>query len=240
MSGPQQAWHRPMSITEALPHLSPAVARYTLHTLIRELPPAIPDTQEDRAERDEAAIAAVAALHPEDAFEARLAVRIVAADAQAADCLRSAAASGHDASEARRCRAQAGMMMRHADSALRSLERRQAARDKALAEMHPAAMERAGYWFRDVSVPLPEPAPAQAEAAAPAPARARPEFSELTEAEQYALIHPRRAVRIRAAGGLPTPCDFGPPEPAIVAQLVHGTSPILLALDHHERDAAEA
>ena len=108
--------------------------------------------------------------------------------------------------------------------------------------MHPAAMERAGYWFRDVSVPLPEPAPAQPEAAvpAPAPAAARPEFSERTEAEQYALIHPRRAARIRAAGGLPTPCDFGPPEPAIVAELVHGTSPILRALDHHELEAAGA
>jgi hypothetical protein len=82
-------------------------------------------------------------------------------------------------------------------------------------------------------VPLPEPSPIQAEAAAPI-APAEREFGELTEAEQFALIHPTRARRIRAAGGLPTQCDFGPPEPAIVDQLVHGTSPILLALDHSE------
>ena len=30
-------------------------------------------------------------------------------------------------------------------------------RQKAEAEMHPEAMERAGYWFRDASVPAPEP-----------------------------------------------------------------------------------
>jgi hypothetical protein len=43
---------------------------------------------------------------------------------------------------------------------LRDYESRQAKRDKALDAMHPSAMERAGYWFRDVSVPLPEPAQA--------------------------------------------------------------------------------
>jgi hypothetical protein len=88
-------------------------------------------------------------------------------------------------------------------------------------------------------VPRPEPAPARPEAAAAAVGRAdHPEFSELTPAEQYALLHPARAARIRAAGGLPQPLDFGPPEPAIVEALVHGNSPILLALDRHQLEAA--
>jgi hypothetical protein len=38
-------------------------------------------------------------------------------------------------------------MSRQADAMLRTLRRMQAERDKALAAMHPAAMERAGYWF---------------------------------------------------------------------------------------------
>ena len=47
----------------------------------------------------------------------------------------------------------------------------------------------------------------------------------------YAVIHPRRAARIRALGGLPEPCDFGPPEPELVRAIVTGTSPTLRALD---------
>jgi hypothetical protein len=42
------------------------------------------------------------------------------------------------------------MMMRHMQSRLRASERRHAAREKAEAAMHPAAIERAGSWFRDV------------------------------------------------------------------------------------------
>jgi hypothetical protein len=54
-----------------------------------------------------------------------------------------------------------------------TLKRDQAARDKAEAEMQPAAMERAGYWIRDVSVPAPneappEPAPTEPDIAAEA------------------------------------------------------------------------
>jgi len=131
------------------------------------------------------------------------------------------------------------MMMRHSYSAMRALERRQATRDKALAAMHPAAMERAGYWFRDVSVPAPA---AAAENQAPPDTAAQPEpgkeidrFSALTEVEQYAVLYPDRASRMRAHGGLPPDLDFGPPEPHIVTGVVNGDSPILLALDEHRR-----
>ena len=61
----------------------------------------------------------------------------------------------------------------------------------------------------------------------------------MTEAEQYAVMHPDRASRIRAAGGLPQRCDFGPPEPELVQAIVSGTSPVLCALDPPTMIAAE-
>ena len=91
----------------------------------------------------------VVALTPMDAFEARLAARIVAMDDHAADLLRLAGLHPDDAMEIRRCRAQAASMARQSDAALRSLLRIQATREKQEAAMHPAALERAGYWFRE-------------------------------------------------------------------------------------------
>jgi hypothetical protein len=61
----------------------------------------------------------------------------VAADAHAKDCLRLTAA------EARRCRAQAALMMWQMLSGTRLLERRQAAREEALQALEPRAMQRA-------------------------------------------------------------------------------------------------
>ena len=102
----------------------------------------------------------------------------------------------------------------------------------------------AGYWFRESVVPEPVPAPGPQPAPRPAAAAApgldhdpgpgldlARGFEQLTEVEQYAVLYPRRAAQIRAARGLPANLGYGPPEPEIVAGLVHGTSPILLALD---------
>ena len=118
-------------------------------------------------------------------------------------------------------------MMRQMQTALGKLERRQATREKAEAEMHPAAMQRAGWWFREATVPAGPTPPPEPEPAAPPQ-----EFGALTEAEQYAVLYPERAARIRAAGGLPAPLDFGPPEPTLIDALVSGNSPILQALDN--------
>jgi hypothetical protein len=183
-----------MRVTAFLPNLPAAVARNVFATLTATLPPPVTDTPENRAARDEAAIAAVAALYPADALEALLAAQIVAANAHALDCLRLAAQPGMDAGSARRWRARAAGMMRQMESGLHILRRGQAAREKAEAAMHPAAMARAGCWVRKVSVPgSAEPDPA----------------SDLgAEAEQYAVIHPPRAARIRALGGLPVKLDF--------------------------------
>jgi hypothetical protein len=213
------------------PRALPAtVSRVVFAELCARLPPPPIDTPETRAERDAVAMDAAAVLHPADAFEAKLAAQIIAADAQVADCQRLAVEHRNDFAAAARCRAQATSAMREMRALLRDYRRMQAERDKALNEMHPAAMERAGYWFRDISAPGP---------ASPEPADA-PQSATLTEAEMYATLYPDRAARIRANRGLPANIDFGPPEPEIVAALVDGTSPILRALDHRGEPAEPA
>jgi hypothetical protein len=218
-----------------LPNLSPAIVRELFASLREALPEPADASPETRAAREDLAMAAVAALHPADAIEGELAVQIVLAAACAKDSLRLAKEYRNDLAATVRCRAQAATMMRQMHSGLSRLERRQAAREKAETQMHPAAMERAGWWFRDATAPEPTPSPAQPdtpEPAAPADSCAPPdEFGALTEAEQYAVLYPDRAARIRASRGLPERLDFGPPEPAIVEAVAHGTSPILEALD---------
>jgi len=206
--------------------------------LLPPLPGASPDAQ---ATYEKDAMDQVVALCPMDAFEARLAARIVAMGAHADCALRSASRAANDPMEQRRCRAQTVSMARQSDAALRSLHRIQALREKQLAQTHPAVMERAGYWFRDVSAPAPEPEPAPP--AAPDPCLATGLDPVVTEAERYAVLYPDRAARIRAAGGLPEGVMAGldpaiaPPEPELVHDLVHGSSPILLALDHQRHNA---
>ena len=206
---------------QTLPNLPPAIAREIFANLCASLPAPVIDTPDARAARDEAAMAAVAALHPTDALEAKLAADIVVAEAYAMDSFRLAGEFRNDFAATIKCRAQANATLRQMRSLLREYRRTQAERDKALAAMHPAAMERAGYWFHEVTVPEPAPAPNHVAA----------EFESLSEAEQYAILYADRATRIRAAGGLPPRLDFAPPEPEIVDALVNGTSPILRALD---------
>ena len=62
----------------------------------------------------------------------------------------------------------------------------------------------------------------------------------MTEAEQYAVLYPNRARRIRAEGGLPARLDYGPPEPHIVDAIVNGSSPILRELDREPAVGAAA
>ena len=202
------------------PDANPSGANYreVFADLRAQLPPLPDEDPASRARREQRAMDAVACLTPHDAFEARLAVRAVAADAHAADALRSAVLGAADPDKVRQCRAQAASMARQSDAAQRALARIQARREKLQAEMHPAAMEKAGYWFRSVVVP---PAPAAAET--PPPDAAEPERTQATidaDADLYAVMYPDRADRIRAAGGLPARLDFGPPEPDIVAALL--------------------
>jgi hypothetical protein len=204
--------------------------RETFAYLCSMLPKSADDTPDVRAVRNMGAMDAVAALNPADAFEARLAARCVAMDAHAADALRSASLAVNDPAEMHRCRAQAASMSRQSNAALRALLRMQETREKQMAETHPAAIERAGYWFHEIPTPAPEPEPSLPADAAP--------FDQVTEAERYALLYPDRAARIRAARGLLAAPDFGPPEPELVHDLVHGSSPLLLALDCQRHNGA--
>jgi hypothetical protein len=203
--------------TSHLSNPSGADYRETYAYLCGMLPP-LPagTTPDDGAVRDRSAMDEVVALVPMDAFEAKLAARIVGMGAYAGHCLHEAGRFVNDPPEMRRCLAMAASMARQSDAALRSLRRMQAERDKALAKMHPAAMERAGYWFKETTVPAaPEPA-----ASPPPEPEPEPQPDIAAEAQRYAVIYPVRAARIRAAGGLPPDLDFGPPEPALVAELL--------------------
>ena len=215
------------------PHRTPTGANHREYfaELCRELPPIPDEDLEARAARQKSTMDAVVALHPENAFEARLAVRIVSTDAHAADALRAAALAAGDAEKVRQCRAQAASMARHSDAALRALLRIQATREKQEAAMHPAAMARAGYWFKEVSVPGPDPdpdpgpAPDHDPGPSPTQPKSEPEPDIDAEVRLYAALYPDRVARIREAGGLPPRLDFGPPEPEIVAALLRGVVP---------------
>jgi hypothetical protein len=64
-----------MSLLDTLPNLPRPIARNTLFLLTEALPPPLSVLPEERAARDEAAVAAVAVLAPADAYQARLAAR---------------------------------------------------------------------------------------------------------------------------------------------------------------------
>jgi hypothetical protein len=172
-----------MSHTDSLPQLPPSIARHTIFLLLESLPPPISDIPEERAARDEAAIASLAVLQPADAFEARLAARAVAADARATECLRLASVPKMHPDRVDQCLRQANAMMRASEAALRSLRAMQAAREKAEAAAHPA------------------------------PAAAEPPARDIaTEAEKFAQSHPQDAAQIRRLGGLPNGHRPMPPE----------------------------
>jgi hypothetical protein len=127
-----------------LPNLPDSTAREVYARLRNTLQMLPTDTPEAR---DADAMRAVAALHPTDAMEARVAADIVGLEAYGNDCLRLAGVHCTDLAATMQCRAQATSMFRQMRCLLRDYQRTQAERDKALLAMHPAAMERAGYWF---------------------------------------------------------------------------------------------
>jgi len=216
-----------------------------VHNLRGLLPPPDDETPEALAHRDNAAIAHVASMLPGNADEAHIASRCVAFGAYAEHCLRVAGKYSGDVAAFLKCTAQAACMERQARGARSLLQRLQAERRKR--ESDAGATDRAA-WTEYCAIglmanalgqappaavaepppPPPEPPPEESpdEAQAGTPAEALAE-----EADLYATIHPRRAVVIRAQGGLPEPCDFGPPRPELVHAIVTGDSPTLRALD---------
>ncbi|MEJ0017732.1 MAG: hypothetical protein WDN25_14440 [Acetobacteraceae bacterium] len=201
-------------------------ARATFAYLRSMLPEQVDTDPDACAERDRRAMDAVAALRPDDEFEARLAARIVAMDAHAADSLRLAGLAADPAAQYR-CRAQAAAMARQSDAGLRGLLRLHTLRDRALAAAYPDGLPRAGYPLQPAGVTEPAAVPSSLPEAGLEP----PPEGIAAEADFYAVLYPERVRRIRAAGGLPASLDFGPPEPALVHALVHGTGARLRACD---------
>ena len=219
----------------------PRDAYYTaIHTLSGSLPAPVTDTPDDRIRRDNAAIAKVAALLPANAAEGELAAQYVLACAQAMECLREARDPVAPLGFVVQCRNHAASMMRQSQGALRMLLRLQEVRQQR--EADPAAAERAAWTEHCTAalmaqslagtppeaVDLPPPPPSAAPAPEP-PAEPVPDAA--AEAEQYALIYPRRTALIRQLGRLPDNPSFGPPEDYLVRALVAGRTPALLAAD---------
>jgi hypothetical protein len=204
--------------------LSPSISREAYARLCSSLPPPVRDSPETRAARNDIAMMAVADLRPATAYEARLAVDIVAADAHAMDSFRLAAQHADELATVFRCRAQAAAMMRQHRSFRLMLEREQAMR---------------------LAAQVPAPAASQ-DAPPPAAPEPAPPRNAVFEAEVYAITHLDDAARIRANGrqGLPlmTGLDHAvpPPDPFFAETLVNGATPVLRELDAIAREPAEA
>ena len=226
--------------------------RHIYFTLTACLPPPRDNSPEALHERNEAAVAAAASLCPVTAAEAILAAQSVAAAAHAQECLRAANDPAMPLVMALKCTAQAGSMMRQSQSAIRSLQQMQAIRIKrdsdetaaaaaAMAE-HIAASSMTTRLSPPAAPEPVDPPPSEPEQppapklAAPKPPRSEPaEPPQRSDAEIYAILHPRRAALIRRHGGVPPDATFGPPDEDLVRALLESRSPVVLAVDSEGR-----
>lgn len=212
----------------AIPDLPPSLARELYAELCSSLPPPVLDTPEAIEARNEFAMATLAALGPTDAFEARLALRVVLTDAQASYCLRLAVQHAGEFAEATRCRAQACSMMRQSQNAHRTLLQTQAGR---LGSMLPAAPV-----FRRAVAAPPQPELVQPPAAHPGAPVNPPPGSPLALAEEFAQAHPMLAAEVRVSRGITreiaetVPPGRLPGDPAVLAALIDGDTVFLRML----------
>jgi hypothetical protein len=227
--------------------LPKAVYRTIVADLYVAIPPPHLTDPELIAERVHAAMAEIACMCPVNAEEARIAARVVIADAQARECIRHARTLFCDPIPAMKCQAQANHFMRTANAARSLLLRVQAARRKREAVQATCDQDA---WTIHATEGLLLAADGQPAAQPPPPPQAEPEpppppatddddkFARYDAAEQYALLYPRRAAEIRAYGGVPPTATYGPPEPETVQALIASTSPILQQIDKEYAQAA--
>jgi hypothetical protein len=194
------------------------------------LPPPIIDKPEYRQRRYTTAVEAFEALRPGDAYEARLAVKIVLCGAHAVDGLREAGVHRDSFAKMSRCRAQAAGMMREERAAKHTLAQEQKVRlaVAAVAGTEPVQPTTA-------SAPPPQaelqsaPPPVQPAAAAPQPA-------SMTAPVPAAILPPRPAAAPTSppsaqAGSVPPPS----PEAIADAEAFAHTNIIAAAQIHHDR-----
>jgi hypothetical protein len=231
-------------------------------TLRGSLPPPIEDTPEGWLRRDRTAIATVASLVPASSAEARLAAHHVAAVAHSDEALRQAVQQAADRKRVAQLRAQSASMGREARGFLGSLLRLQAVRQKR--EATDASRDNADWTERsafglmteamEIMPPAPLPAAAPLTAApSPPPAAELPpsrflppqDYSEWSEEEKrqdrlsarasrYAILNTKNVQIIRKLGRLPDNCDFEPPDPELLHEIIHGNHPNLLWADTYE------
>ncbi|HET7880303.1 MAG TPA: hypothetical protein VFL55_05415 [Acetobacteraceae bacterium] len=224
------------------PHhrLSADLYRIAVFRLHREVPPPDVDDPEQIARFINASIAEIASMVPANAEEVGIAVRVVSADAQAAECIRHARRLFDDPSQAMKCQAQASHCMRTANAARALLLRVQAVRRKR--DAVPATCTEDAWTIHAtegflaaaaeggpvVEIPVPQPG---AETAGKADPEDDDKFARYDAAEQYAVLHPRRAAEIRAHGGVPPKAGYPGPEQETVLSIIASTSPLLQQID---------
>ena len=227
--------------------LPKAIYRAIVADLYADIPPPALTDPELIAERVHAAIGEIASMCPVNAEEARVAARVATADAQARECIRQARALHNEPIPAMKCQAQANHFMRTANAARALLLRVQTTRHKR--EAIEATCEQddwtvhavEGLLLAAAGHPIVQtPPPPSPEPPAPSATEYDDKFARYGEAEQYAVIHPRRAAEIRAHGGVPPTATYGPPGPATVRALIASTSPILQQIDQEYSLAAPA
>ena len=108
-------------IAKRLPHLPECVLNVTVATFRDTLPNPIPDTPENRAARDNAAIEAFIALNPANAADAMLAQHVVVAEITAAWCEQRVMLPDITPDLARRFTRQAESMLKYARTSRRMM-----------------------------------------------------------------------------------------------------------------------
>ena len=218
-----------------IPNVPDSLARQIYADLLKYLPLPPDDTPEARLNRDSRAMAAIAALIPENAAEAEIAITAIATDFHAKHALAAASQPNLTIDALKNLLGMTASMSRQSQNALRTLRLMQAERRKLENALYPAAMERSGHWFKDASQmvagPSPVAIPPPTEPTGELPRRA---LERMDAAEQFAARHPSRAAAIRAHGGIPPACDFDPPDPKLVAFIVASKSPLLRELDQEQ------
>ena len=129
-----------------IPNVPDSLARQIYADLLKYLPLPPDDTPEARLNRDSRAMAAIAALIPENAAEAEIAITAIATDFHAKHALAAASQPNLTIDALKNLLGMTASMSRQSQNAIRTLRLMQAERRKLENALYPAAMERSGHF----------------------------------------------------------------------------------------------
>ncbi len=211
-------------------------------TTLPDPDPYEPDNRDEAfARRDRAAVARVAGLVPANPAEGAVAADHVICSEIAKVSLRAFQDSALPDETRHRAFRWAESMFRQSRGQVATLLRMQAERRRREAvpkgAIHADYTERLVTDYMAAALGYPEihPEPEPPPEPEPEPTPPPPAEPVLTEAERYAVTHPRRARLIRQNGGMPDlafPHSFGPPPASVIRGLLSETSPLILDLDN--------